>query len=433
MLNLNILNKVLKKYFKELNIDINQNSFVENVVMDSQLVKENTMFIAINNGNQYIDEAILKGASFIITDRKNEKYLNASKVIYVKNSVLFMQELAKRYRENLDIIVIGITGSEGKTTTKDFIAGVLSAKYKVKKSLGNYNNHIGLPYTILQIKAQDEIAVLEMGMNHLGEIDRLSEISKPNYAVITNIGDSHLEILKNRENVFKAKTEILNYVDKDKIILYGDDKYLNKLDGIKIGFNKNNDFIISHIEENFEYTKFKLNGENYKILLNGDYNVINSSFGIVFGKIFKMSENEIKNSLKKIEISKMRFEKIEKNDIFYINDAYNASPVSMKMAINTFANLSTDKKKIVVLGDMLELGENEIDFHKKIIQNCLKNNFYKIYLYGDRMKKAFDNIEIKNIMHFEKKEDIIDELLKEKDLMVLLKGSRGMKLEEIIK
>ncbi|MGL5051985.1 MAG: UDP-N-acetylmuramoyl-tripeptide--D-alanyl-D-alanine ligase [Cetobacterium sp.] len=424
-------NEVLKNYFEELKILISKDISIENIEMDSKKVKEKSLFIAINNGNNYIKEALDKGAEIVICDREVSE-LSDNRVVKVKNSIGFLQELAKRYRKKINLKVIAITGSEGKTTTKDFVHGVLSEKYKTKKTLGNHNNHIGLPFTILQLKDSDEIAVLEMGMSNLGEIDLLSQIAQPDYAVITNIGDSHLEYLQNRDNVFKAKTEILKYIKTDKVLLFGDDPYFKNIEGLKIGFHKENKYIIKDVKEAFEGVYFNLNENSYFISLNGLYNAINASFGIVLGEIFNMSYSEIKKSLEKIKITSMRFEKIEKNNILYINDAYNASPVSMKMALKAFSSLPLEKKKIVVLADALELGEKEIEYHKDILEEALKYDFYKIFIYGERMKKAFDILKNSRIIYFVEKSEIKKEISKLSNITVLLKGSRGMRLEEII-
>lgn len=422
--------KVLLNYFQELNISLPRDLKIDNIQMDSKKVEKGSLFIAINNGHKYIDEALEKGAELVICDRSQKN--GNEKIIKVLDTITFLQDIAKLYREKLGIKVIAVTGSEGKTTTKDLVHGILSTKYKVQKTLGNYNNQIGLPFTLLQLKDEDEIVVLEMGMSNLGEIDILSKIAKPDYAVITNIGDSHLEFLKNRDNVFKAKTEVLNYVDKNNVIVYGDDFYLKNLKALKIGFENKNNYVINNYDEIYEGVNFFLNDEKYFVPLNGVYNVVNASFAIVLGKIFEMSYDEIESALKNVKITSMRFEKIEKNKILFINDAYNASPVSMKMALNAFSSLPLDKKKVVVLGDALELGDREIEYHIDILNEVLKYKFDKVFIYGERMKKALEKLNNPEIIHFTKKEDIRDELNKIENVSVLLKGSRGMKLEEII-
>ena len=422
---MNILVELLKKRF---NINL---SSIKNVVMDSRKVEEGSLFFAINSGNKYIDSAINDGATLVIADNYHG---DNPKVIKVKDSVLTMQELAKEYRQKLDLTVVGITGSNGKTTTKDLIYSVLSEKYRCKKTEGNYNNHIGLPYTILQATEKDQILILEMGMSSFGEIDRLGYISAPDFGVITNIGESHLEFLKNRENVCKAKTELLKYVSVNKTILFGDDDFLKNIPGIKIGYNPNNDFQIENLTDSENGVTFELKDECYSLQLNGRHNATNAAMAIVIGKKLRLSYEEISKGLKNLKISSMRFEKIEKENTLYINDAYNASPVSMFFSLETFSNLYKDREKIVVLGDMLELGDEEIKYHQDVIKKASSLDIDKIYLYGPRMKEAFETQSYdENIKYFNNKDDIkfaIREIPGMK--AVLLKGSRGMKMEEII-
>ena len=412
---------------EQLNLDK-----IENIIMDSRKVQKGDLFFAINNGNKYINEVLEKGASIVVADN----YLGDDKRVFkVLNTVEFMQKFAKEYREALGLKVIAITGSNGKTTTKDMIYSVLSRKYITKKTEGNYNNHIGLPFTILQLKEKDEIVVLEMGMSGFGEIDLLSSIAKPDIGVITNIGDSHLEFLKTRENVFKAKTELLNYVSSENTYIIGDDQYLKNVVGNKIGFNKENNFVIEDFIDSNDGMSFKVENSEYTLNLNGKHNALNAGIAIAIGKRFDLTSEEIKEGLKNLHLTPMRFQKIEKEDVIYINDAYNASPISMEYSLNTFDKLYNNMKKIVVLGDMLELGEKEIEFHREIIEKALSIKCDKIYLYGERMKKAYDLLEKNDkIRCFNNKENIVKLIANEiEKIAVLLKGSRGMKLEEIIK
>lgn len=405
---------------------------IEHIVMDSRKVQKGDLFFAINNGNKYIDEVLEKGASIVIADN----YLgNDKRVFKVSNTVEFMQKFAKEYREALGLKVIAITGSNGKTTTKDMIYSVLSRKYVTKKTEGNYNNHIGLPFTILQLEEKDEIVVLEMGMSGFGEINLLSSIAKPDIGVITNIGDSHLEFLKTRENVFKAKTEILNYVSSENTYIIGDDPYLKNVSGNKIGFNRDNNFVIENFIDNNEGMSFLIENNKYILNLNGKHNALNAGMAIAIGKRFNLTSEEIKEGLINLHLTPMRFQKIEKEGIIYINDAYNASPISMEYSLNTFDKLYNNMKKILVLGDMLELGEREIEFHREIVEKALLIKSDKIYLYGERMKKAYELMEKNDkIRCFNNKEDIVKLIDNEtEEVAVLLKGSRGMRLEEIIK
>lgn len=412
---------------EQLNLDK-----IEKIIMDSRKVQKGDLFFAINNGNKYIDEVLEKGASIVVADNYSGE---DKRVFKVSNTVEFMQKFAKEYREALGLKVIAITGSNGKTTTKDMIYSVLSRKYITKKTEGNYNNHIGLPFTILQLEEKDEVVVLEMGMSGFGEINLLSSIAKPDIGVITNIGDSHLEFLKTRENVFKAKTELLNYVSSENTYIIGDDPYLKNVIGNKIGFNRENNFVIEDFIDSNDGMIFKVENSEYTLNLNGKHNALNAGMAIAIGKRFGLTSEEIKEGLKNLHLTPMRFQKIEKEDVIYINDAYNASPISMEYSLNTFDKLYNNMKKIVVLGDMLELGEKEIEFHREVIEKALSIKSNKIYLYGERMKKAYDLLEKNDkIRCFNDKEDIVKLIANETEkIAVLLKGSRGMKLEEIIK
>ena len=254
---------------------------IKNVVMDSRKVIEGSLFFAINNGNSYVKGVLDKGASLVIADNTDIK---DKRVIKVTDTIATMQDLATKYRNKLDIQVVGITGSNGKTTTKDIVYSLLSVKAKTLKTEGNYNNHIGLPYTLLNVTDEEKFVVLEMGMSSLGEIRRLGEISSPNYAIITNIGDSHIEFLKTRDNVFKAKTELLEFVDKENTFVCGDDEYLGKLDVNKIGFNGNNTHKIESYEFSNKGSKFILDGKEYEMSLLGKHNISNTAIAIELAK-----------------------------------------------------------------------------------------------------------------------------------------------------
>ncbi|WP_338994376.1 D-glycero-beta-D-manno-heptose 1,7-bisphosphate 7-phosphatase [Fusobacterium animalis] len=409
---------------------------IKNVVMDSRKVTEGSLFFAINNGNSYVKDVLDKGASLVIADNTNIK---DKRVVKVTDTIATMQDLATKYRKKLDVQVVGITGSNGKTTTKDIVYSLLSTKAKTLKTEGNYNNHIGLPYTLLNVTDEEKFVVLEMGMSSLGEIRRLGEISSPNYAIITNIGDSHIEFLKTRDNVFKAKTELLEFVDKENTFICGDDEYLGKLDVNKVGFNENNDYKIESYEFSNKGSKFVLDGKEYEMSLLGKHNISNTAIAIELAKKIGLTDEEIQKGLKEIKISNMRFQEIKIGEDIYINDAYNASPMSMKAAIDTLNEIYNDKYKIAILGDMLELGENEINYHIDVLNYLLDKKIKLIYLYGERMKKAYD-IFMKNkseeyrFWYYPTKEGIVESLKNIKmEKVILLKASRGTALEDIIK
>lgn len=442
---------LIKEYIKgkyNKNIEIKTNEKIGKIEMDSRKVQEGDIFFAINNGKNYISEVLKKNPFLIVTDSKE---ITDEKICYVEDVLATMQELATLYRKEIGFKIIGITGSNGKTTTKDIIYSILKEQFKTKKTEGNYNNHIGVPFTILTTTEDTQYIVLEMGMSDLGEIDLLGKISLPNYGVITNIGVSHLEILGNKENVFKAKTELLNYVELENSFVSNDDEFLSALKTNKIGFSKDEKNLNNL---NYEIVAFKdsesgiemelsLNGviEKYSFPLNGKYNGVNAGIAIAVAKKIGMKKNQIDEGLRKCTLTPMRFEKINIKGTTFINDAYNASPVSMELGLETFSGLYSKSFKIAVLGDMLELGEDEEKYHTEIIKKALALNYDCIILYGVRMEKSFLKIkELKNLKVVQNKEKIaqlILELIEENRIKnrvstVYIKGSRGMKLEEIL-
>ena len=402
------------------------------MINSKELLKDD-IFIAIRGGNNFIKEAAEKEA-YVIYDDETKK-IDYDKAFLVKDSVEFLQKFAKNWRENLNLKVIGITGSNGKTTVKDIVYQLLSIKYKGKKTEGNLNNHIGLPISLLRAEKTDDFIVLEMGMSDLGEIDLLADISKPDYGIITNIGDSHLEFLKSRENVFKAKSEIVSHI-KSKLFTSYDDPYLQVLDGTKVSIkNDKADYYAQDINLSGDGTTFMLN-ENMKVSTNliGEHNILNLLFGIALSEEFGISEEELLNEVKNIRLTDMRFQKIESGNIIYINDAYNASPLSMEKAILTFSEIYNDRYKIVILGDMLELGDKAVKFHEELEKLLRNTRQSEILLYGPLMKSLYEKIKDLNAYHYDDKMEIKNKLKKHniEKAAVLLKGSRGMRLEEII-
>ena len=425
---------IFKKTIEEFGLKIPlDNICINKVLINSKELSKDDVFIAIRGGNNFIKEAAEKEA-YVIYDDETKK-IDYDKAFLVKDSVEFLQKFAKNWRENLNLKVIGITGSNGKTTVKDIVYQLLSIKYKGKKTEGNLNNHIGLPISLLRAEKTDDFIVLEMGMSDLGEIDLLADISKPDYGIITNIGDSHLEFLKSRENVFKAKSEIVSHI-KSKLFTSYDDPYLQALDGTKVSIkNDKADYYAQDINLSGDGTTFMLN-ENTKISTNliGEHNILNLLFGIALSEEFGINEEQLLNEVKKIRLTDMRFQKIESGNIIYINDAYNASPLSMEKAILTFSEIYNDRYKIVILGDMLELGDKAVEFHEELEKLLRNTRQSEILLYGPLMKSLYEKIKDLNAYHYDDKMEIKNKLKKHniEKAAVLLKGSRGMRLEEII-
>ena len=405
------------------------------VKMDSRIVEKDDVFFALNNGKKYIDDVLKKGAALVVCD--DEKWAGHEKVAVVEDTLAAMQNLAHEYRKALSVKIVGIVGSNGKTTTKDIIYSVLSEKYRCIKTEGNYNNHIGVPYTLLQIDDNTEFAVVEMGMSSRGEIKALCDIALPDYGVITNIGDSHLEFLINRDNVFLEKSEIKNYVSPENLILFGDDIYLKNLQGIKTGFEKNNDYVIENYHETSEGIAFEIEKEEYRFSMNGKHNCINASLGVTVGKLAGLSAEEIRRGLLNCKVTSMRFEKTVKNGITYINDAYNASPVSMRYSLETLESAYKSIPKIAVLADMGELGKDELKYHEDILKFAVSLDIDKIILFGKLMKEASKVIEnrekAEKLITAETKDEIKEIIRKNfTDRVILLKGSNFNHLWEIM-
>lgn len=388
-------------------------NFNGEVTMDSRTVKEGSIFFAINSGNKFVKEALDKGA-FVVCDNSD---IEDDNVLKVYNTVEFMSELASKYRDYIDT-VIAITGSNGKTSVKDTLASMLDESYKTQ---GNYNNHIGLPYTILSSPLNTKYLVLELGMSALGEIEHLSKIARPDYSIIVNIGDSHIEHLGSRENIFKAKTEIIEYTKKE-VIVNGEDEFLSRLN-----LDNVSKVSISNVVLSDKGTYFTFEGEEYFINLYGYHNALNTALCIKTIKEMELNIN--KDALSNLKLSKMRFEIKNIDSNIIINDAYNSSPKSLKSSLETLDKLFKDKEKIIIIGDMLELGSKEIEYHKGMEDILSKIKFSRLYFYGDLVK----NIKISGAEYFDSKEEIKEKLEGISNSVVFIKASRGMKLEEVLK
>ena len=413
---------------------------IKNLNIDTRTIQKGEIFVAIEKGNEHIEEAIEKGAIGIILEKLPEKkllekYPNIT-IIKVENSITSLQNVAKFKREKYNIPVVAITGSVGKTSTKDIVAKVVEKKYKVLKTEGNLNNHIGVPLTILKLD-DHEALVIEMGMNHFGEISVLTNIVKPTIAVITNIGTSHIGILGSRENILKAKLEILEgLVSNGKIVINNDNDLLHE-------WNNNAKKAITYgieNESNIRATNIKIgeNGSTYNVReytvsvpISGTHFIYNSLCAISIGKILDIDMTKIIEGISEFKLTKKRMETKEIKNCIVINDAYNASYESMKYALEYLNNIK-GTRKIAILGDMLELGEFSEKLHEKVgeevkadilitVGNEAKNiakaakNVKEIYIYNNNKEAAN---KIKNIM---KNGDVI-----------LLKASNGMKFGEIL-
>ena len=339
---------------------------IKAVSTDTRKIEEGTMFIALKgenfNGNNYVLEAFNKGAKIAIVDEVkcdlNELKEDVA-LIKVQNTRRALMDLAKFYREKLGLKVVGITGSAGKTSTKDLVAAVLSDKYKVFKTKGNFNNEIGLPLMILELDSTYDVAILEMGMRGLGQIKELAEIASPDLGIITNIGISHIEILKTRENILKAKMEIATFFDKNNtLVVCGNDDFLGALPNaeykiVKTGVGENFKIGAKNIALEELSSKFTVydgeKEEEFSLDMPGEHNISNLMLGIAIAKELDVSFEEMKRGLKNIEATSMRLELIKKDGFSILNDCYNSSPVAVKSAIDVMKNIE-GKRRIAVLG-----------------------------------------------------------------------------------
>ena len=402
-----------------------------NISTDSRVIKKNSLFFALKgknfNGNEYAKEALKKGAKFAIIDEI--KYKLGENYLLVNDVLQTLQDLASFHRDHIEIPIIGITGSNGKTTSKELITSCLSSELNTAYTKGNYNNHIGVPLTLLEISDKHEIGIIEMGANHQGEIKFLCEIAKPNYGVITNIGKAHLEGFKNFEGVKKTKKELYDYIKKTEgqiFINSDDDILLDISQGIKsIRYGKKGDFIGSEVSTSV-FCEVIYDNYEIKSYLIGDYQFYNIMLAIAIAKHFKIKEKNIFKSIESYKPNNNRSQVIDSGNNLIILDAYNANPSSMNKMINSFYKIKKENK-ICILGDMGELGKFSQNEHSDIINliNSLKITTYYI---GEEFYQAT------SINSFKDSEDFKDFLKTHtiKNSTILIKGSRSQQLEKLV-
>ena len=436
-------------------IDFND-TVVSGVSIDTRTISQGDLFIPFRgeavNGHKYVQQAFEKGASATLWLKDEPNPPKDKPVLFVEDAEIALQEMARAYRRVHQAKFIGVTGSNGKTSSKDILASMLSPFYKVQKTIGNFNNQLGLPITVLNLDEDTEIAVLEMGMSGFGEIDFLTKLANPHFAVITNIGEAHMQDLGSREGIAKAKFEIIGGLNSEGILFYDGDEPLlqnlvsqqKELKSKAFGFQSTNALVATSIETTEKGSRFTVSGEvngEFFIPVLGKHQVKNSLNAILMGKELGLTDDQIRQGLSQAMLTDMRMQLVPtEQGILFINDAYNAAPTSMTAAIQFVQSTSLREDKWLVLGDMLELGDDERLFHEQIAAVIDSKDISRVCLYGPRMKWLYEQLKQKfvgeKLIHTENDYDEIVAYINNNandKTLILLKGSRGMKLETILK
>lgn len=429
---------------------------LEGVSINSRQLVQGGLFIPIVgekfDGHQFVSSALTEGAVASLWQHDHGTPPSGN-IVIVQDTLQALQQLAEAYVQQTGVKVVGITGSNGKTTTKDIVYALLAEAYQVHKTEGNFNNHIGLPLTILAMPAQIEILILEMGMSGRGEIELLSTIAHPETTIITNIGESHLQQLGSREEIARAKLEIVSGLRPEGLLIYlGDEPLLKQILAepafqqkemrkITFGLDHTNNVYPTGVMFQGTNTVFTTNSESdevWTLPLLGMHNVTNALAAITVAQHYEVTAEQIRQGLSKLQLTGMRIEIIQgRHGITLLNDAYNASPTSMKAAIDVLGNLKGYHRKIAVLGDMLELGEEEAIYHQEV-GRYIDGQADLLFTYGRLGQQIAEGaakvLEPSQIRSYLSKQELINDLLEiaqDKDA-ILFKASRGMKLEEVV-
>ena len=409
------------------------------VSIDSRNIKPNDVFFAIKglnfDGNKFAVQAIENGASHVISDDLEISKIS-DKIIYVNDSIQTLQELANFHRKFIDTKIIAITGSNGKTTSKELIFSVLKSRYKTIATKGNLNNHLGVPLTILSMNKETEIGIVEMGANHLKEIEFLCKIVEPDFGYITNFGNAHLEGFKSLKGVIIGKSELYTYLkDNDKVIFYNSENLKqssilnNYSNSFSFGSNSKSNCVVNKLKSK-NCISIKYNEESIVSNIYGDYNFENISIAIAIGCYFKIGVEQIKKGVESYLPENNRSQILKKRNNTIILDAYNANPSSMDLAISSFENINTTNKMIIA-GDMFELGQESNKYHQQIINYLEKSTNTLTYVVGVNFCKTNHSKKIKS---FPSTKELINNIskLNISNYSILIKGSRTMQLEKIV-
>ncbi len=424
----------------------NANETINNVIIDSRQNGTGSVFFAIKgdntDGHLYIDQALKNNVKAIVIHNDLDIDKIDAAVIKVKDTTQALLDLAGYYKSLFNIPIVAITGSCGKTTTKDIIASVLAQKFSTLKTQGNFNNQTGLPQSIFNLNHSHQMAVLEMGMSNFGEIYNMAKRIKPDIAVITNIGYSHIEYLKSRENILKAKTEIMSFFNEKNIaVINGDDDYLKNISSdnykiYKVGIH-NGDVRATGIRQINAGIEFNVGDEKYYFPLIGIHNVYNCLYAITIAKIYKLTYEQIQAGFDAFTPSANRMDIKEYNGYTIINDVYNSNPPAAKAAVDVLKNMDKTGRKIAVLADMLELGQFSKSLHEEVGEYASECKIDILITVGKEARNIYTSAVkagLVNAAHFTDNisaSAYIKSMIQPGDI-ILFKGSRGMKLEQII-
>jgi UDP-N-acetylmuramoyl-tripeptide--D-alanyl-D-alanine ligase len=428
--------------------------YIKGISIDSRKLSKGSLFIPIKgntvNGHSFIRDAVKNGVIATLWNKDEPNPPDDIAVILVDDTVKGLQELSRYHRNKLKAKIVGVTGSNGKTSTKDITAAVLSQKYKTQKTMGNYNTEIGVPYTLLSLDEDCEAAVIEMGMERKGEIEFLTNLVQPDIGIITSVGLVHIDNFPSIEEIAKAKLEIVSGIkDGGLFIYFGDDKLIEEIvRGTEIkesirkqtfGLNKNNTIWLKEFKQGLDGIEIKVSDENFDELhidILGKHQALNTMAAILSAQELGMSSEEIRLGLLKIEKTGLRNEVININNCNILNDCYKSNPVSINAALDIF-ELFKSKKKVTVLGDMLGYREMSHDMHYNVGKDLSKHHIDELITIGEEAKYiakgARDNANINNIVEFDTKEEAAVYLKKylNEDCTILVKGSRFLQLEYI--
>lgn len=428
---------------------------VNSVTIDSRNVRKNSVFFAIKgenfDGHSFVKKAVKNGSTSVVINEKSYGKFNSLNVpiITVRDTTKALGDLANIWRKKISTKIIGITGSSGKTTTKEMLTQILKEKYKVNKTKANYNNQIGVPLTILNTDSKNDYLVLEIGTNHFGETEYAANIAEPDYALITNIGNSHLQYFKNRRGVLKEKLALFRitddnggivFINNDDTLIKNSKKYFKNK--ITYGFSDGSNLkakVSGQTKDGRDIIEIKYHNRNYKVTLPfyGEHNTNNFLSVSAVALNLGITKTQLISGIKKYKAADKRFNIKKINNSTLIDDTYNANPDSTSFAIKTVKSISKNKYTIIILGDMLELGKDSVKLHKNLSTIIMKAKINEILTIGNKTKyltNALKNSKIIN-KHFSKRDEL-KKYLEEKKIsnsIILVKGSRGMKMEEFTK